>query len=162
MRTGTNLTVLSSSTNAARPPPRAYARRFNAKQTAEGTYDHLMDPATEGEVLLAFRGAPALKTPGHDGCGIDLLKLLVKRAPMQAGPASTDNAPPPHGACLRAFTILINHCIRFQTNPPALAKTWPRIFTLLYFTLWSEEHLAPNTISAAILYARQVLGDSCT
>ncbi len=50
---------------------------------------------------------------------------------------------------------------RYYDQAEALSTIITLTLTLT-LTLWSKERLAPNTISAAILYARQVLGDSCT
>jgi hypothetical protein len=66
-----------------------------------------MDPVSEEEVRLCIAACAGGKSPGIDGCGIDLLKLLV----------GSQNQTTP---CLAAFTTIINHCLQLCYVPPLL------------------------------------------
>jgi ribonuclease HI len=95
-----------------------YARNRPGGVAAE-SWEHLMDPTNCMEVLLSLRKATGGKSPGMDGCGIDLLKLLTAGDRV---PDGRPTAPTPPSSCLRAFTEVINHCLRLHYVPPILKK----------------------------------------
>jgi ribonuclease HI len=73
-------------------------------------FEHLMDSVSAEEVRLCIAECSEGKSPGIDGCGIDLLKLLVGTSDTQGQPT----------ASLTAFTTIINHCLALSFVPPLL------------------------------------------
>jgi len=88
-----------------------YSRK--AKGIPARTFAGLTRPAPTAEVGRALAGASSGKSPGPDGCGIDLLKLVA------GGPPGATDRP-----CLSALAIIVNHCIRLGHVPPILKEGW--------------------------------------
>lgn len=85
-----------------------------AKMIPAAIYRHLMDPVSEHEMEACVRAAEGGKSPGPDGCSIDLFKLLVASE-------STLGCRP---ACAQALAALSSRSIALRHIPPVLKEGW--------------------------------------
>ena len=90
---------------------RTYCR--SAKDIPDGVFGRVMDATTCAEVLeLGVRSSDGGKAAGHDGCDIDLWKLI----------AFVDGGGPSPG--LAILTRIVNDCLSLNHIPPSLKHGW--------------------------------------
>jgi hypothetical protein len=72
------------------------------------------------EVRQSIVAADGGKSPGHDGCNIDLFKIIPDEDLLRGEGRSDKGAT----SCLLAITDLVNHCLRLNYVPPVLKEGW--------------------------------------
>jgi exonuclease III len=100
--------------------PEWWSRVYNreAKGIPSALFGDILDSASEDELKHTISQAAGGKSPGHDGCDIDLLKLISDRSQVTLPLGQR------HTTCLTVMCRLINLSFSLREIPPTLKHGW--------------------------------------
>jgi hypothetical protein len=115
---------------------------------AESVFSEVMDKVLPAELLDVIRGSKAGTSPGHDGIGIDLIKVITDSARLGGAESSV----------VLAMTFIVNQCLQLGHIPRCLKEGWitlvPKVKENGEFSMEPSE-MRPITVLPA-------LGKLCT
>lgn len=115
-----------------------------AKSISADVFAGLMRKVSVPEFRATIASSKAGTSPGHDGVGIDLIKMLVDRERLLKGGESN---------VLLAMLFIVNQCLRLGHIPPFLKLGWitmiPKVKADGSFSL-EAENMRPITVLPAL------------